>query len=205
MKIDFYMDLTCPWCFIGFKRLQLAMAALPDGRFDIDFVGYQLRADLPAEGFPYRANLQKFFKSEESLQRHLAKVEAIGHEVGAAFAFDKNLVTCQTLDGHRLLKYTPEPGKMKLLDAMYKGVFSEAANLGQPEELAQIGERAGIGERKALLKFLRSDALKQEVLDDFAQSAKADIITIPFLVIDGTYPVQAAHLPDVIAFCISNI
>ena len=202
MKLEFTMDLTCPWCYIGLKRLQLAMKAIPEEPFEISVAGFQLSPNLPIEGVPYRDNLKKFYKDAESLERNLARVTAIGQDVGATFAFDKNLITCHTLDAHRLLKYARNDTKMVLLEAMYEGVFSGGANLARPDELARIGAHAGVGEQSLLHGFLNSDELKQQTLDDFARSAQRPIITVPYLIINESFPVQAVHLPDVAAFCI---
>ena len=205
MKIAFYMDLTCPWCYIGLKRLQIAMAQVPEESFTVDFLAYQLRDDLPDEGIDYRANLQRFYGLEEALERQLAKVTLIGREVGARFDFNRKLVTCPTLKGHRLLKYAPPEQRMQLLEAMYEALFHRGVNLGNARGLAQVGAETGIGSAQTLLGFLQSEDLRQEVEEDFARSARTAIITIPYMVMDDLYPVQAVHIADVALSCIAGM
>ncbi|MBF0314119.1 MAG: DsbA family protein [Oligoflexia bacterium] len=201
MKLDFTIDMTCPWCYIGLKRLQQAMGEHPEHNFNLCFFGYQLMPELGDEGITYQDNLKRLIPDEEKRQAAHKKIVSIGEELGICFRFDRKLIVCNTLKAHQLLKACPQEKQMELLEKIFAGIFTHAMNLGHTEQLAAIATEIGL----PLTINLEKETSKQAVLADFHRSSTTPIITIPYLVIEERFPVQAAHLPQVISACIRNM
>src|SRR5580700_1997882 len=100
LTINVISDMICPWCFIGKRRLEKAIAAF-DGQAKVRWLPFQLNPTMPKEGISRREYRIKKFGNWERSQELDAKLIAVGKEEGIHFAFDKIERTPNTLDAHR--------------------------------------------------------------------------------------------------------
>ena len=107
LTIDVISDVVCPWCFIGKRRLEKAIAA-SEVPLAIRWRPYQLDATIPPEGKDRRAYLEAKFGSAERIKQLHENVAAAGAAEGIPFAFDKIKVSPNTLDAHRLIRWAEE-------------------------------------------------------------------------------------------------
>src|ERR1017187_2103218 len=111
LHVDILSDLICPWCYVGKRRLEKAIAA-PDRQHEVRvrWLPFQLNPTMPNEGISRRDYRIKKFGSWERSQELDAKVVAVGKEEGIHFAFDRIERTPNTLDAHRLIWLADEQG-----------------------------------------------------------------------------------------------
>ena len=108
--IDIVSDVVCPWCFLGKRRLEKAMAMLPEQRFSIHWRPFQLDSTIPREGMPRKTYLERKFGAARLATLHDPLIAA-GKAEGIPFAFDKITRSPNTLNAHRLIRWAGEAGK----------------------------------------------------------------------------------------------
>src|SRR5487761_2230468 len=145
MRIDIVADVICPWCFIGKRRLETALAQRPAIAPDITWRPFQLNPDMPAEGMPREAYLAAKFGGQAHAKRiNQAAVDA-GNSVGIPFAFEKIQRTPNTLATHRMGRFVPREGRAtELVDRLFAGYFIEGRDIGNSDVLAAIAGESGL-------------------------------------------------------------
>ena len=88
MRIDIYSDVICPWCYIGKRRLERALADRPQEALTLHWRAFQLNPDMPARGMDRQLYLQLKFGNAASAERIYREIRAVGEEEGIAFAFE---------------------------------------------------------------------------------------------------------------------
>src|SRR5512147_2314935 len=104
LTIDIVSDVVCPWCYIGKRRLESALASRASAPL-IRWHPFQLNPDIPAAGVDRRTYLEDKFGGPQRAKEIYARVEAAGREVGIVFNFDGILRQPNTLDAHRLIAW----------------------------------------------------------------------------------------------------
>jgi predicted DsbA family dithiol-disulfide isomerase len=111
LSIDIISDVICPWCYIGKRRLKMALAALErQHEVRVHWLPYQLNPQMPKEGVSRRDYRTTKFGSWERSQELDAKMVAVGETEGIHFAFDRSERTPNTLDAHRLILLADKHG-----------------------------------------------------------------------------------------------
>jgi len=143
LAIDVASDVICPWCYIGKKRLEKALALMGDEvKPQVRWLPFQLNPDMPREGVPraeYR--LRKFGSAERSRQLD-ERVIAEGRGEGIAFAFDRIERTPNTAAAHQLINISKDQNLV--VDALFRAYFEEARDIGDPAVLKDIAEKCGV-------------------------------------------------------------
>ena len=139
-------DFICPWCFIGERRLEKAIATLPqDIQVDLQWRPFELNHDMPVEGMDRMVYRSAKFGSWERSQAMDAEVTAVGKVNGIEFAYDRITRTPNTFAAHRLMWLAGEAGNPTLLaDKLFTAYFTDAFDLSDPEVLKRIGVDAGL-------------------------------------------------------------
>ena len=195
MRIDVFSDVVCPWCFVGKRRLEQALAAAKVTDADIHWHAFQLNPDLPAEGVDRRQYLEAKF-GPDAMERIHARLDDVGRSVGIEFQFDRIGRSPNTLDAHRLLWLAGTQGRQGALkEALLTAYFLEGRDVGDRAVLADIAARNGlVGDIAA---FLAGDAGLQEVRGDLAAAAQLQITGVPFFIFDGRHAFAGAQPPEV--------
>ncbi|MCA9158980.1 MAG: DsbA family oxidoreductase [Planctomycetales bacterium] len=158
LAIDVISDVICPWCYIGKRRLEKAIAAV-DGQHDVqvNWHPFQLNPTMPKEGISreeYRT--RKFGSWERSLELD-AKVIAVGESEGILFAFDKTEKTPNTVDAHRLIWLAGQNDcQDAVVEALFRAYFNEGREIGDQQTLIDVAAVAGL-DRQASEVMLNSD------------------------------------------------
>jgi predicted DsbA family dithiol-disulfide isomerase len=194
MKVEIYSDVACPWCYIGKRRFERALAAFPGaGEVEVVYRPYQLNPDAPAAAFPLQRYLaQRFGPQGAQMARQVtdtARGEGIVMDFDAAMA-------ANTLDAHRLLRLAErEYGgavQQALKERLLEAHFSQGADVSDAGVLAALAAAAGMdGER--VRGYLAGGEGRREVKDEIAQAQRLGITAVPTFVIDGRYAVQGAQ------------
>jgi predicted DsbA family dithiol-disulfide isomerase len=192
MKVEIYSDVACPWCYVGKRRFEQALAAFP-GEVEVVFRPYQLD---PAAGPAPRPMLEvlaeKYGPQAAGMARNVAD-QARGD--GITMNFDR-VLAANTLSAHRLLwlaerEYGPAVQRT-LAEALFDAHFTAGADIGDAAVLAELAARAGMDAERARA-FLASDEGRPEVEAEIAEARGLGITAVPTFVFAGKYGVQGAQ------------
>lgn len=198
MKIEYIFDTVCPWCYVGKRRFERALARRPGTRADIQWRPFLLNPDIPPEGIDRRAYLERKFGGPARVQRVHSAVAAAGESEGIEFAFDRILRTPNTMNSHRMIRFAGSFYRQaETVEALYRAYFCEGRDIGQLDELLEIAVIAGLP-RAELKYYLESDTDVAAVLNDNARAHRLGVNGVPCLVLDGQYAVAGAQEPDVL-------
>jgi len=197
--IDVVSDVVCPWCYIGKRKLELALARLdeaPGLAVTVRWHPFELNPDLPAQGMPRAAYLEAKFGGATRADEVYARVRAVGAEVGIAFAFERIRQQPNTLDAHRLIAWAQQRGDADaLVERLFKAYFIEGRFVGAVDELVTVATDAGLpsDETRAMLI---SDAYRGAVQAEAREARDSGIGGVPFFIFNGRTAVSGAHDPD---------
>jgi predicted DsbA family dithiol-disulfide isomerase len=204
IRIDVVSDIVCPWCFIGKRRLEKALALRPNVATEVHFQPYFLNDWIPREGISREEYLTKKFGSVERYADMAKRVAAAAAEEGLTYAIDKIARQPNTLDAHRLIRWADEIGqaacmKQRLMD-LY---FTEGADLTDREVLAHAAGDCGL-EGKQVRAWLASDKDVAEVEQQANAAKTAGIDGVPTFIFDGKFAVSGAQAPEYLAQAIEQ-
>ncbi|WP_166254779.1 DsbA family oxidoreductase [Marinobacter salicampi] len=198
MKIDIVSDIACPWCAIGYARLELAMDRLADELdFEIDWHAFELNPDADPDGEPIlKALSRKYGRSPEEMDAAQSDMTTIASELGLNFSRMKERRTRNTFDAHRLVKWAGEHGRQtEMKKAFFDAYFGDAENIADPEVLLARVETIGLDVNEAR-RILESDKFATDVRADEARYQQAGVSAVPAFIIDQTYMISGAQEPE---------
>jgi predicted DsbA family dithiol-disulfide isomerase len=198
LAVDVVSDVVCPWCYIGKRKLERALAELrarePGIGIAVRWHPFELNPDLPAEGILRTDYLKAKFGAERATEIY-ARVRAVGLEVGIAFDFERITRQPNTRDAHRLIAWAQHAGDAEpLVEQLFRGYFIEGRPLSDPAELCRIAEAAGLP-RQGAEALLASEGLRAEVDAEYRGAQDAGITGVPFFIFNGRTAVSGAHDP----------
>jgi predicted DsbA family dithiol-disulfide isomerase len=196
MRIDIYADTVCPWCFVGKRRFDLALAERPQHEARVTWRPFELNPDLPSEGVPRAAYLAGKFGDparvaamEESLVRH-------GEAIGLNFRFDLIERMPNSRRSHLLIAHAARRGMQeKILDRVMRAYFQEGSDIADIEELVRLGAECGLPEREtrsALVLRVGQDG----VVAAERHASVLGITAVPTFVFDGQHTLSGAQEPE---------
>jgi predicted DsbA family dithiol-disulfide isomerase len=146
VKVEIASDVVCPWCYIGKKRLEKALALVPELRPEIRWLPFQLNPGMPKEGMPRAEYRKAKFGSLERSRQLDARVIAEGKSEGIDFAFERIERTPNTGAAHRLIALAggQDADQDAVVNALFRAYFEEAKDIGDPKVLAAIAEQCGV-------------------------------------------------------------
>lgn len=186
LKLQVVADVICPWCFIGKRSLDKAIATLAGQGIEVEleWMPFELNPDLPAEGMDRRAFRSVRFGSWENGQAMDARAVAAGRPLGAVFNYDKQTRTSHTLAAHSLLRLAWNEGgavlQTRLAEAMFTAYFTEGKDLSDHGVLETLAAAAGMASQAVD----RSTSLQGEVRQREAAVMKAGVTSVPSYFMD---------------------
>ena len=200
LVIDVVSDVVCPWCYIGKRKLEAALAELgraePALSIERRWHPFQLNPDLPSGGIPRAEYLEAKFGGKARAAEIYARIRAVGEEVGIVFDFDRIARQPNTLDAHRLIAWAQQSGDADpLVERLFRAYFLESRFVGDRDELVSIAMATGLPESGAR-ELLGSDRLRAEVEAESREAQEAGITGVPFFIFNGRTAVSGAHDPS---------
>ena len=200
MKITYWSDYACPYCYIGEARLKKAIDDIPELKnVEIEMKAFQLdpSAGEHAAGDTQTRFAHKYGISMQEAGETIEHISQMGIAEGLDFKYATTLFT-NTMDAHRLTKLAqskndPELAE-KIIEALFKAYFTDNKDLADKELLQKIGEDAGL-DAEEVKEVLSSDKYKDEVLLDEREAARYGIHAVPFFVV-GQYGISGAQSVD---------
>jgi predicted DsbA family dithiol-disulfide isomerase len=197
LTVDVISDVICPWCYIGKRRLEKAIAALQKQRdVRVRWHPFQLNPQIPKEGMnrkEYRA--VKFGSWERSLALDV-QVAAAGRAEGILFAHDKIERTPNTLDAHRLIWLAEKEGVQDaVVDALFRAYFTEGRDISRTAVLLAVVAEAGLDLKRAE-SLLNSDEGLAAIRAAEEQARRGGMQGVPYLLMNGTLALSGAREPS---------
>jgi predicted DsbA family dithiol-disulfide isomerase len=198
VKIDFVFDTICPWCYVGKRRLERALAQRPGLLPNLHWRPFILNPDLPLGGVDHHTYLSRKFGSMARAQRMHGTVIKAGKGEGIDFDFDRILRVPNTLHSHRLIRFAGRSGyDWAAVEAVYHAYFLDGRDIGDMAELAKIAGEIGLSAEDTA-DYLHSDADITATLNDNAHTHRLGVTGIPCLIIDGRYALAGAQDADIL-------
>ncbi len=194
LLIEIASDVICPWCYIGKRRLEKALAAL-DGEVEarIEWLPFQLNPGMPEGGMARADYRRQKFGSLEKGRALDARVAQEGAGEGIAFAFERMQRTPNTVAAHRLIGLAQKQGKAgAVVDALFRAYFEEAKDIGDPAVLQSIAEQAGVTGQPDE-GVVRDVEEKEERVRDYGISG------VPTFIFNRTSGLSGAYPPEQLA------
>ena len=198
MRIDIWSDLVCPWCYIGKRRFETALAAFAHSN-DVTVVhrAFQLDPTMPkGQLFRHRDVLMRKYGMNEA---QVAAAQARLADLAATEGLEYHLAdtrTGNTLDAHRLVHLAGEQGNQDaVIERFFRAHFTEGRSLFDHDSLASLADDARL---KGAREVLDTDRYAQNVIADHQQANALGANGVPFFVIDSRYAISGAQAADVL-------
>ena len=199
VRIDVVSDVVCPWCYIGKRRLEQAIALKPDIPVEVQWHPYFLNPWVPREGMSRTDYLTEKFGSVERYEGIAQRVAAAAAEEGLVYALDKIARQPNTLDCHRLILWAGNIGAAaRMKQRLMELYFAEGADLSDREVLIAAAVECGL-DGDLVRDLLASDADVARVEREANSAKEAGIDGVPCFIFGGMLAVSGAQSPDYLA------
>jgi predicted DsbA family dithiol-disulfide isomerase len=198
MQIDVVSDTVCPWCFIGKRRLERALAMRPDVPFEVFWRPYRLDPTIPREGVDRRAYMKAKFGDNPRSSAMRDAIISEGEGEGITFAFDKILKSPNTLDSHRVIRWASGAGLQdRVVERFFRAYFIEGRDIGDPETLAELAADAGM-DTTLVAELLTQGADLAEVEREAGLANEMGISGVPTFIFDSRMMISGARESDLL-------
>ena len=206
IRVDIVSDVVCPWCIIGYKKLEKAMQQF-EGRaqFAIAWHAFELNPAMPQEGQDINEHMaQKYGATPEQSKVNRERLRNAGNDLDFEFKYSENMRMVNTFDAHRLLHWAGETGKQTALKlALFSAHFTEAKNVSDHDTLVAIAGSVGLDEDRAR-DLLRTGLYAEEVRAVEAEWQDRFITGVPAFIFNKKFMVPGAQDSDTFANIIEN-
>ena len=205
MNIDIISDVVCPWCYVGKRQIEAALALYAQANPDADqprvtWRPFQLNPQLPPEGMSRQDYVVQKFGAARAKDIY-ARVAAVGAEHGIAFAFDKIARQPNTVAAHSLIALAgaedtrADGAQGKIKEALLHAYFLDGVDLTRTENLLAIATAAGLDRKK--VEHCLADAQARRAVESEDQRARAiGVEGVPFFIFNGRLAVSGAQGPQ---------
>ena len=193
MRIDAYSDTVCPWCYLGKRRLELAIAARPQYEPRVTWRPFELNPGLPSQGVDRAAHLAAKAGEQGSLAEPQAELQRQGEASGISFRFDLIDRLPNTRRSHLLIAHAARTGRQAaVMNRIMRAYFEEGCDIGDLGQLVRLGVEVGLNERDA-----RSALILREGQDGVVAAERHAVVLgiagVPTLIFDGHYTLSGAQ------------
>ncbi len=195
MKVDIWSDVMCPFCYIGKRKFEAALAKFPNGKdIEIEWHSFQLDPDITAQPgkdvYTYLAE-RKGMTVEQSKQMHKQVVQMAAGE-GLQYNFDKAVIA-NSMDAHRISHLAKKHGKGDAIEEqLFHAYFTEGKDISNHDVLLAMTTSLGIPEQE-VLDVLKSDKYADAVEADIVRASQIGVRGVPFFILDNKYAVSGAQ------------
>ncbi len=198
ITVDIVSDAICPWCFIGKRRFEQALAQAPqDVEVLVAWRPYQLNPDMPPEGMDRKTYLSTKFGGDARADEIYQRVREAGQTVGIDFDFKGIPRTPNTIDAHRLIGVAGRAGKQDaVVEALFRAYFLDGRDIGDRDVLAAVASAAGLDE-KTIRDYLAGRDDVDRVENEDAMARRMGIQGVPCFILNRKYAISGAQEPAV--------
>ena len=193
MRIDIYSDTVCPWCYLGKRRFDLAVATRPQYEPVVVWRPFELNPDVPTEGVDRETFMAAKMPDQAKLEQAHTELERQGEASGIRFRFDLISRVPNTRRSHLLIAHAARRGLQGAVkDRIMRAYFEEGCDIGDPDELVRLGAEVGLNAaevRNALILRIGQDG----VVAAERHAAVLGISGVPTYIFDGQYTISGAQ------------
>lgn len=201
--IDVVSDIICPWCFLGKRRLDVALAAMDMDVF-IRWRPYMLDLTIPPGGLDRQTYMLDKFGAERLKTIHDPLIEA-GKEIGVPYNFELITRTPNTLDAHRLIRWAHTVDRQtEMVERLFMAYWSEGQDVGNRAVLAQLAGEAGINAEQ-IRELLDSEQDVAETKTEIQHALDIGVTGVPTFILAQSYALVGAQSPEVLADAINRV
>ncbi|KAI8613959.1 thioredoxin-like protein [Chytriomyces sp. MP71] len=196
IPVTIITDTICPWCYIGKKRFEKAVASFsqshPDVQFALSYEPFQLNPSLPKQGMNKLESYKAKF-GEARTQQMIPYMQKVGAAEGIQFSYGG--LIGNSLDSHRLVRFASETGKQnEVINALYRAYFEEEKNIGDNDVLVKVATDAGLDGAKTRA-VLEGDYLLDETKKAVVAVHARGINGVPHFIIDNKFEISGGQDP----------
>ncbi len=198
LAVDVISDVICPWCYIGKKRLEKAVAAF-GGQHEVQvrWLPFQLNPMMPKEGISRKEYRIRKFGSWKRSRELDANVVAVGETEGIHFAFDRIERTPNTVDAHRLIRLADQQRcQNAIVESLFVAYFTEGRDVGNRNTLLDVVAEGGL-ERRLAEAMLNSNEAMDAIKEAEGFSRRHRVDGVPYFIINNEITLSGAEPPDV--------
>ena len=205
LKIDIVSDVVCPWCYIGKRRIEEALALVPDVPVDLHFRPYFLNPWVPREGISREEYLTTKFGSVEAYKGMAGRVVAAANEEGLVYRPDLVQRQPNTTDCHRLIHWAEAIGKAaEMKQRLMELYFRDGGDLTETDVLVQAAADIGL-DADDVRRRLATDEDVALVSGQAQEAADKGVSGVPTYVFAQKYAVSGAQAPELLARAIRQV
>ena len=200
MKVTYWSDFSCPYCYIGEIRLAKAIESLGiSDEVEVEMKAFELNPDAPYEvtGTTLDRFAEKYGLAEEAAVEHIEGISRMGRDEGINLNYATTLYT-NMLDAHRLTKLAHSLGNTTFEELCYKAYFVENEIMADHDVLRRLAAEAGLPAAD-VERVLVSDEYESEVRDDEREAYAMGVRSVPFFMVDEKYKLSGCFPTDQIA------
>ena len=206
VTVDIVSDVVCPWCIIGYKKLEQAMQRFEGkARFELAWHAFELNPGMPPEGQDINEHMaQKYGATPEQSKANRDRLRDAGSDLDFEFQYRENMRMVNTFDAHRLLHWAGETGKQTELKlALFKAHFTDGQDVSNHETLVEIAKSIGLSAERAA-NILETGMFAPEVRAVEAEWQDRFITGVPAFIFNKKFMVPGAQDSDVFAQIIES-
>lgn len=197
IKIDFVSDVACPWCAVGLKSLETAMARVGEGlQVELHFQPFELNPQMPAEGEDATEHLvRKYGMTAQQVAQNGEAIRARGDSLGFEFRMDRRKRMLNTFDAHRLLHWaglSGPPSQLALKHALLRAYFTDGGDVSSTDVLVGLAEVAGLDGVRAR-EVLASGEYTDEVRAQERFYQEQGITAVPSVIFNDRHLLQGGQ------------
>ena len=198
LAVDVISDVVCPWCFLGKKRLEKAIA-MADRPVTTHWRPFQLDSTIPAEGMDRQVYMERKFGKGDRIKKAHEHLTELGAAEGVPFALEKIKISPNTLDAHRLIRWAAEPETQeRIVEALFRAYFIDGRNIGDRAVLADIATAAGL-DGPSIAERLATDEDTAEVQADIRSAQRIGVTGVPTFIVANRYGLVGAQPAEELA------
>jgi predicted DsbA family dithiol-disulfide isomerase len=200
LAVDIWSDIACPWCFLGKRRFERALAQFEAhfaGPVEVEYHSFELAPDTPVdfEGSEIDFLVEYKRMPEHQVEQMLARMTGLGEGEGLRYDFAA-LRHTKTLLAHQAIHYAKAKGRQaELVERLFHAYFEQGRHVGHADELASLAEDVGLNGAE-LGRALAEGTYEKAVAEDIALAGELGINGVPFYVLNGRYAVSGAQSSD---------
>jgi predicted DsbA family dithiol-disulfide isomerase len=207
MKLEVYSDTICPWCYVGYARLQQALAARPAVAVELAWLPYELNPDLPPEGEDRRAYMLRRFGDVDRFAAGQRQLLEIGAPLGIDFQFERVARAPNTRRSHALINWAGEAGpgvQSRVKERVLRAHFTEGCDIADPDRLVALAVDCGL-DGAAARAALDDPARRAAIVALETQAQRWGISGVPTFIFERRYAFSGAQPLEVFLDAIDQV
>ncbi len=196
ITIEIVSDMVCPWCFIGKRRLEQALAERgPGEEIRIDWRPFQLNPDMPALGIDRKEYLEAKFGGPEGARQVYQNIHDAGATVGLDLQFDRIPRTPNTINSHKLVDRAGKEGcQDAVVEILFQAYFQDGKDIGDLDVLVAAAAEAGMN-AESIRTYLESDEDVERVRNEDMTARQMGVQGVPCFIFNRKYAISGAQEP----------